>query len=347
MRALITLALGVSLIGACFGQEVRLMSLEEISRGKQIAKHLKEGDYSGGEIAFREALAIPATSEGITTNLRNGLGDLLREEGKEGEARTLFNRVLSSPDITWQQQLTSIMGLAAMDGHAISPEAGAEQWMKVLAIAREHADKVSEGSALRGLAYMWFETGAPAKAEPLLRRSLQLLENNADAPAWEVASTLATTGQVYRAMDKLALAENVWTRALNLYRTIFGENHPQTAYIMERLAEVYALRKNFVMARQYSLRALEAMRVSCGDDSLAVAAALASQGNVEEYANSLPAALEDYSAALQIAREHPDNPKTEAGIMLHYAALLKATHRDREAKGVIAEAKLFQQQSPR
>jgi len=117
--------------------------------------------------------------------------------------------------------------------------------------------------------------------------------------------------------------------------------------MMELLAELYAVKKDFTLARQYSGRALDAMQASCGAESLAVATALASRGSVEEYANSLTSAMDDYAAALRIARKNPDSPAFEIAIMRHYAALLKATHRDREAKALAVEASSFQQQSLR
>jgi tetratricopeptide (TPR) repeat protein len=340
MRALAALALCLSLAGTGFGQP----ATDGILLAR-IAKHLREGDYNNAERGFREALEAPGKSESASPDrqsqlidLRNGLGDLLREEGKEREARDLFNQVLSSPDITWKQRLSATMGLAEIDAHSISLQAGEKQWMTSLAMAREHSDNTGEAAALRGLANMWFEANSPAKAEPLLRRSLKILENDPASPAWQTASTLATTGLVYSALDKLALAEKAWTRALDLNRKTFGETHPQVAYVMERLAEVYARRKHFAVARQYSDRALDIMRGACGEGSMAVAAAYASRGNVEEYARSFPAAVENYATALGIVRANPDNPVARGTILRNYAALLKATHKDREAHALVLEA---------
>jgi len=326
MRKIIALTLYVSLTTAAHGQDAR----------EQIARYLRVGDYNHAEQGFREAIGARTGSEVLTIDLRNGLGDLLREEGKDVEARDLFNSVLNMPNLGWAQRLAAIMGLAGTDGAAGEP-----RWMQALALARQHDAKIMEAACLRGLAVMWLEARQPAKAEPLLRRALYILEKDPNAPAWQKASVLTTTGLVYRRLDKLTLAEESWTQSLELYRTTLGDAHPQTAYMMERLAEIHALRGDFGAARNYAARALEAMRGSCGDDSLAVAAAYASKGDVEQYASALPAAAQNYAAAVEIARKHPDNPAMEAALMQHYAALLKATRHDREAKALALEARSF------
>jgi tetratricopeptide (TPR) repeat protein len=235
------------------------------------------------------------------------------------------------------------MGLAGIEGQHISAQAGEARWLEALSIAREHhgEDPTSEADALRGFAMMWLETGDPARAEPLVKRSLKILETEPAATDWQLASTLAATGQVYRTQDKLSLAEDAWTRALELDRKAFGDAHPQVAYMMERLAEVYAARRQFDLARQYSGKAIEVMRSSCGEDSLAVAAALANRGLVEEYAKALPAAADDYASALEIARKHPANSALWASIIRNYTAVLRAIHHDREANALALELKSF------
>jgi hypothetical protein len=121
----------------------------------------------------------------------------------------------------------------------------------------------------------------------------------------------------------------------------FGEMHPQNAYIMERLAEVYASRKEFTLARDYSNKAVQIMRACCGENSLAVAAALVNRATVEQKANALDAAAENYAGALRIARANPGNSFFESRIIERYAGVLKATHRNREAKELTAVTKSF------
>jgi len=350
MRVLIALALYVSLTNAGFGQEVREKpGTEEKLQERRIAQYLRKGDYNAAEASLRRMLADQSLDAATVNEVRVALADLLREEGKEIEARDLFGIAMKSPDLTWRQRLGATMGIAGIDSRATSPQAGSDLWMQAIALAREHQDEdpTREAEALRGLANMWLEAGDPTRAEPLLRRSLKILEAAPSAGNWQLAATLGTTGQVYRAQDKLALAEDAWTRALDLERKAFGESHPQVASLMERLAEIYAVRKQFDLARQYAGQAVSVMRSSCGEDSLAAAAAFANRGLVEERANELPAAAEDYAAALTIARKNTANPTFAIRIMQSYTAVLRAIHHDREAKALALELKSFRQQNLR
>lgn len=340
MRILIALGLYVSLTSAGFGQDVR---------ERQIAGFLRTGDYTSAEQILREGIADRALDADSANNLRVALGDLLREEGKDDEAGELFRTALKNPDIAWKQRLSATMGLGGIEGERISPQAGEARWTEAISIAREHRDEdpTREADALRGLAATWLEAGDPSRAAPLLKRALKILETEPAAKDWQLASTLSATGQVYRAQDKPALAEDVWTRALELNRKAFGDAHPQVAFVMERLAEMYAEGKQFDLARQYSAQAIGVMRSSCGDDSLAVAAALANRGLVEEYAKALPAAADNYASALAIARKHPGNPALSMRIISNYTAVLRAIHHDREAKALALELKSFRQQNLR
>lgn len=350
MRVLIAFGLYVSLTNAGFGQEVREKpGTEEKLQERQIAQYLKAGDYNAAEASLRHRLADQSSDAATANDLRVALADLLRETGKEIEARELFRIAMKAPDLTWRQRLAAAMGIADIDGRTISPQAGSGLWMQAIALAREHQDEdpTREAEALRGLANMWLEAGEPSRAEPLLRRSLKVLEAAPSAGNWQIAATLGTTGQVYRAQDKLALAEDAWTRALDLERNAFGESHPQVASLKERLAEIYAVRKQFDLARQFAGQAVSVMRSSCGEDSLAAAAAFANRGLVEERANALPAAAEDYATALTIARKHPANPTIAIRIMQSYMAVLRAIHHDREARALALELKSFRRQNLR
>jgi tetratricopeptide (TPR) repeat protein len=318
-------------------------------REKQVALYLRTGDYKSAEQLLRAGIADESIDAAAAGSLQVALGDLLREEGKDAEARELFESALKNPAINWKQRLSATMGVAGLAGQHISVQAGLEEWTRAIAIARDHRaeDATKEADALRGLGEMWLESGDSSSAEPLLRRARKILEEDPGTTAWQLASTLGISGRIYRAQNKLALAEDAWTQALELDRKMFGELHPQTGLAMERLAEVYAVRKQVDLARQFADRALEIMRGSCGGESLAFAAALANRGLVEEYTNALPAAAEDYAAALVIARKYPSNPGFTMRIMQNYTPVLKAIHRDQEAKALNSELKVFHQQNLR
>jgi tetratricopeptide (TPR) repeat protein len=305
---------------------------------------LAQGEYAKAEGSLRLALGS-ATDENTVGSVRNALADLLREEGRLTESRPLYDSVLNAPGVTPRQKFDALAGLADLDGLAHNPELASGKYQEAIAVAREMKDSLLEADATRGLGMSWLDSSNPVRAEPLLRRALAMMESDPAAKQWQLASALAGLGRCYRMENKLALAEEAFTRSLDLQKKTFGGAHPQVAYVMERLAEVHALRGEFALARDYSERALAVMKSSCGEASGAVVAALVNRGSVEQIAGALGAAAKNYAAALKILDSNPElkaqNGPLGAQIAERYAGVLKAAHRDREAKAASALAKSF------
>jgi len=298
------------------------------------------GDYSGAERLLREALVSPACDPESRGLIRNNLADLLREEGRNAEALPLFQESIGSigsGTVSWRQRAGALIGLADIDGQKGDWEASVNRWNEVLEICRREKDDKTEAIALRGLALTWLRSGLAARAEPLLRRSLRMMENNPDTPPEQVAGALAGMGELHHAENKLALAEGEWSRALQIDRAALGEVHPQVACLMEMLSDVYSARGEFALAREYATRASEMMSGSFGENSMPVATALTNRALVEQRAGDRDAAAKDYERAIGIARIHPDHRGIEALIVQRYAVLLKAMHRKREAKAMLSQ----------
>jgi tetratricopeptide (TPR) repeat protein len=316
-----------------------------VNQIRQARRSLASGNYADAESCLRDALTRTLTIEPQSVpGLRNALADLLREEGRTTEARQLYEETLRVPGTSAQVKFDAMAGIADVDGMGGAPEASVREWTDAIAFAREQQSIPLEAEALRGLGVVWLEAGNSARAEPLLRRALRMQENDASAQPEQISATLTQIGRCYLRLDKLALAEDALSRALRMGGRTFGEMHPQNAYIMERLAEVYASRKEFALARDYSSKAVQIMRACCGENSLAVAAALVNRATVEQRANALDAAAENYAGALRIARANPGNSFLESRIIERYAGVLKATHRNREAKELTAVTKSFRDQ---
>lgn len=294
------------------------------------------GDYARAEVLLREALGVPDPDTNSTGRIRNNLGDLLREQGRITEARQLYLDTLQQEDVSSKQRMNALIGLAEIDRQTGDREASAKKWNEVLAIARGQGDELSEAIASRGLASMWLSAGDLARSEPLLRRSLSIMETNPEATPADLANALSGMGLLYRAKNKLALAEDAWSEALQLDRTAFGDVHPRVAFLMELLGEVYSARGENDRARDYATQALEAMRHSLGEDALPTAAAFANRATVEQRARDLDDAAKDYEHALGIARRHPGSAPLEKALIERYAGLLKIMHRGREAKELSA-----------
>ncbi len=192
---------------------------------------------------------------------------------------------------------------------------------------------------------MWVSAGNLARAEPLFRRALSIFESNPEAKPDQTASVLSGLADIYRAQNKLALAEDAWSSALKLDRAAFGDLHPQVAFLTEMLADVYSARGERELALDYATRAVEAMKYLFGENTLPTAVALANRATVEQRGLELDAAAGDFEHALLIAREQRrgerGNGLLEKAMTERYAGLLKSMHRNREAKALSASALSF------
>jgi tetratricopeptide (TPR) repeat protein len=323
------------------GSDTRLASKLAIAFSDLADVYRTMGDYTGSERLLREALTSPGCDAESRATLRNNLADLLREEGRSSEAQPLFQESLDIGGISWTQRVGALIGLAEIDRQNGYWEASIDRWNQALEICRRERDERAEAIALLGLGKTWLDSGTAARAEPLLRRGLRIMENNADMPLEEVAHAHSALAELYGAENKLVLAEDEWSRALQIDRTVLGETHPQVAVLMAKLSEVYAARGEFELAREYAMRASETMSGSFGENSMPAATALTNQAAVEQRAGDLDAAAKDYERAIRIARSYPEYRSLQIAIIRRYAGLLKVMHHPGEAKALYGEAQSF------
>lgn len=304
----------------------------------------RTGDYVGAERVLREMLESPGHDVNSLVFLRNNLADLLREEGKTQEAQQLFSGTLAANGLSARERAAALIGLADIDRQQAAWGSAIPRWNEVLDVSRHEHDDAMEAIALRGMGSTWLQSGNAARAEPLLRRSMKLMESNPDMPLEEVAGAHSALAELYRAENKLALARNEWSRALDIDLPLLGETHPQIAILMEMLSDVYAAQGEFRMALDYALKASEAMSCSFGAKSMPVATALTNLAGVEQRANDFDAAAKHYEQAIRIARSYPEHRPLEMTMLERYAGLLRIMHRAREAKALLAERNAWRAQ---
>jgi tetratricopeptide (TPR) repeat protein len=304
------------------------------------------GNYDGAEAVLRKILNSPPGDEDARGFIRNSLADLLREEGRSQEAQRLFRETLDSPGPTARERIASMIGLADIDRAQSAWVSSISQWNEALDISRREKDQAAEAIILRGLGLTWLQSGSTARAEPLLKKSLKLVEANTEMAPEEVAGSHAGLAALYRAENKLALAEDEWTRALGIDRPLLGDTHPQVAILMEMLSDCYAARGEFAVARDYAARAADAMGRTFGENSMAQAAALTNQAGVEQRAGSFAAAARHFERAITIARAHPEHRSIGITMIERYAGLLKAMHRSGAAKALLAQRNEWRENQP-
>jgi tetratricopeptide (TPR) repeat protein len=330
-----------------FGADPRLASRLAATVMDLADLHRTAGDYGTAEHLLRDVLASPSCSAESTCDVQsrgfllNNLGDLLREEGRTAEAQPLFKEsidlaISNLGTSNWRQRVGALIGLADIGRQEGEWADSIKHWNEAIEICHRERDEKSEAIAIRGLGVTWLHAGSAARAEPLLRRSLRIMEDNPGLPAEELASTHSGLAELYRSENKLAMAEDEWSRALRIDQVALGNAHPQVAVLMEMLSEVYSARGEPGQARDYAMRASDTMTSSFGENSMPVATALLNQALVEERAGDLGGAAKHYERAIGIARFHPEHRPLQAVMIRRYAGLLKTMHRSREAKALLA-----------
>jgi len=309
------------------------------------------GNYASAEKLMRDALGkMPAGQEldARETDAKalalDELGDLLREQGRLAESRTLLTQAADMPGVSWRRVADSTLGLAELDRDAHNWEESLAEWNNVAELGRDHGDENLRAVATRGLGATWLNRGNAARAEPLLRNALAAFESNPVVNERQVASTLTCMGQLYIGEDKLALAEDALSEALKVDEHSFGISHPQLAVVLTMLGDTMARRSDMQLAREHLSRAVQILSATFGEQSPMAGAALASWGIIEQRSHNPERAVDLFEKSLAALRasNSGDLGDLKAYVLHRYADVLKATHRKQEAKVVLAEAKNFQ-----
>jgi len=150
-------------------------------------------------------------------------------------------------------------------------------------------------------------------------------------------------GSIYLENHRYTLAEDALLRALAYLKEAVGDDHPQSAIIMQTLAQVYVADNHFTEARQYAAHAYATMCASFGKNSASAAESLGTIALVEQHSGDLPAAGRDYELALKIMRISQSAMDQRVFVLKNrYAAVLAGLHRNREATQLRSEIRAFQ-----
>jgi len=265
------------------------------------------------------------------------LADLLREEARDSEGLALVSKANQLAGLSTATRTELKIEAAELTRHMGMWNESIEDWNQIGALAESEHSLQLETAFTGGLGETWFDAGNTARAEPLLRRSLKLVQDDPDASAFQVATALAALGRLYISEDKLALAEEAIDEAMAKEEASFGPAHPQVALLLELRAQSFSRHGEAEAAREDLERAQRIMSDCFGAESIEVASVLAAMGDAEFRASRPKDAIAHYKVAIQIARDAGrDGARMANDIALRYATLLKAAHKPEEARAVLA-----------
>lgn len=295
------------------------------------------GDYAGAERLLRTAVADSSLHANERASLMVKLIDLLREQGRLPEAESVLSDATQLTGLSHEAQTSILVERAEVTRDLHQWNESVALWRDIGDIAQTDRSDSLEVIYTGGLGETYFTMGNTARAEPLLRRSLDLLRKNPDASAAQVATALSLMACLYMAENKLTMAGDALEDAIVRDEDAFGPAHPQVATLLELEATVESRRGDAQDARAHLSQARTIMAEHFGPDSLPVAGVAATLGQVEQRDHHPGAAAAQYKTALDLIREAgADGMKFTATILAQYTAVLKAMHKSDKANALLA-----------
>jgi serine/threonine-protein kinase len=254
--------------------------------------------------------------QAIGNSLR-GLGLYDRAEEHLRQAVDLFDGLPTGEPL---RRAGAGSDLAAVQASLGRLEEASLRYRAALDLYRAHAppDDPALVLAMNNLAGVLLQSGRGPEAEPLLREAAEANRRQAAGrPSAGLALSLSHLGGLRLMANDHAGAEPLFREAMEMYRAVYGERHPFTAYAMHNTGLALNGMARAAEAEPLLRTALAIRRELLGDqhpdvaDSLhALAALLASAGRSEEALEACRAALVIQQKALPA--EHPSTARTSA-----------------------------------
>lgn len=160
-----------------------------------------------------------------------------------------------------------------------------------------------------------------AALEHLVMASMPMVANGQEI---EVASVDCSIGDIYLSLARYDEAIMAYQKALSVFKSLKGENHPSVALVFVRLADLYNKTGNFKESRSHCENALRIFgKPTLGTTSEEIASGLTDVSAIYESMSEHEQALKLLQKALKMYNNAPGQQSTIAGIeaqmgVLHY-----------------------------
>jgi tetratricopeptide (TPR) repeat protein len=240
------------------------------------------------------------------------------------------------------KQLAALLANLALALHAVAQDTAADPFARrALNIAEQSGDKALTGIVLNALGVVLAGEGEMARAEPVLRRSVALLEESQGEDALNVAGAANNLATVYGDTGQYAKAEQELARALPIFEKHLGREHPRYALALSSMFTVMYQQHRANEGEPYLRRAL-AIAERAFPQSLNMA-------QIQHGLAAFEVAHENYKEAARILEKiiamqerllGPEHPLL-ARSLLNYSDVLRRMHQKAEAKQALNRANLI------
>ena len=252
------------------------------------------GQFRQAEVHFRQALELVSKELGdnhsYTVSALNNLAGLYKEMGRYGDAEKMYLRALEI--------------LKKLPDRSAGDEIG----------------------MLNNLAVLYMQIARYSDAEPLLQKALKLAENatgrdwldekmniSRDRQQLEWGRRMLNLANLYFSMKRYEDAEPLTLRALEIYRRILGEDHPEVARVKSDLGVLYSATRQIAKAEKLLTEAINnALKIYGDEPNPVVAEYYVNLAHHYEKSGNYQEALHFAQYALDILLKTlgKENPKT-------------------------------------
>ncbi|MQL80837.1 hypothetical protein Taro_013290 [Colocasia esculenta] len=210
---------------------------------------------------------------------------------------------------------------------------------KTLEIHQQHSARGSleEAADRRLMALICEAKGNHESAlEHLVLASMTMIENKQDH---EVAAIDISIGNIYQSLGRYDKAVFSYQKALTVFKSTKGDNHPKVASIFVRLADLYHKTGKLRESKSYCENAMRIYAKPVpGTSEEEIAGGLVEVSAIYEAANEPEEALKLIQKALKILEETPGQRSTIAGIEAQLGVLYYVAGRYAEARSSFESA---------
>lgn len=210
---------------------------------------------------------------------------------------------------------------------------------KTLEIHREHSAPASlEEAADRRLMALICEAKGDHEAalEYLVLASMVMIANGQDN---EVANIDVSIGNIYSSLCRFDEAIFTYQKALTVFKSTRGENHPSVASIFVRLADLYYRTGKLRESKLYCENALQIYtKPLAGVTSGEIASGLTEISAIYEAVSELEEALKLLKKAIKLLEDNPAHRGTIAGLEAQMGVMFYMVGRFSEARNSFESA---------
>lgn len=190
-------------------------------------------------------------------------------------------------------------------------------------------------AASNNLAFLYIESGHLTEAEPLLQKTLSVLEQGIDYMP-TMATVLNNLAVFYEKQGKYAEAEALYQRSLAIRETALGKDHPDVAVSLNDLAVLYKKQGKYAEAESLYQKSLAIWEKVLGKNHPDVAAGLNNLAMLYKDQCKYVEAEPLYQRAVTIAENSlgKNHPNTKV-IRENYKQLLANIKKTPETKAII------------